>query len=203
MEKDSLIIATKNPAKIERYGHILSKYFRNVIGLSDVADIEKPIETGETAEENAQIKSLYYAQKTGKLVLSEDESLFVDFLPESQQPGVHVRRINHVDDVDDSELLTYWENVIKQVPEGKRTGEWHIAYCFASPKGVLKIFAIDSPIMFFSPSSKVKIPGWPMSSLEGPTSLGKPDSELTAEEKNLHYQELDSIFEKTIKEFLI
>lgn len=202
MENKELIIATKNPAKVERYGHILSQFVENVTSLVDISDIEKPKETGNTAEENAEVKSSYYAQKTGKLVLSEDEALYVDFLPEEQQPGVHVRRINGIDEVDDIELLSYWENILRNVPESKRTGRWHIAYCFASPSGIIKTFAIDSPIIFFSPSSKIKIPGWPMSSLEGPMEFGKPDSELTEEEKKIHYRELDNVFREAVSEIL-
>jgi XTP/dITP diphosphohydrolase len=182
-EIEKIVVASKNPAKVERYGRILSKYVERVLGLNDLDIDDKPEESGNTAEENAEIKAKFYAGKTGLLVFSEDEALYVDFIPESEQPGVHVRRINGKDEVDDDQLLAHWERLIEKVPQNKRTGRWHIAYCIASPDGVTRTVALDHPIIFFSPSSKIRLPGWPMSSLEGPSDFGKPHSELTDEER--------------------
>ena len=67
---------------------------KQIVGLDEFEMKEKPGEAGETAEENAEIKAKFYIRRTGLPVLSEDESLFVDFLSADKQPGVHVRRIN-------------------------------------------------------------------------------------------------------------
>ncbi len=194
---EKLVIATRNPAKIEYFRAVLTQFAPTVFGLSDLGIDGKPIETGETAEQNAQIKARFYSDKTHLPVFCEDESLFADFLPENNQPGVHVRRINGIDEVDDEVLLRYWEELVSKVPPSQRTGRWHNAYCLAMPTGEIKIVAGDHEILFFSPSSKIRLPGWPMSSLEGSVRFGKPGSEHTLEEKALAQQLLrEEILEK-------
>jgi len=201
-EIKKIVIATRNPAKKERYGRIFSQVVEGVLGLQDLDTQDKPTESGETAEENAEIKAKFYAERTGLPVFSEDEALYVDFLPSEEQPGVHVRRIGGRDEVDDNQLLAHWEEVISRVPEEKRTGRWHIAYTLATPEGKVRTVALDHPIIFFSPSSKTRLPGWPMSSLEGPTKFGKPHSELTKKELEQLNQEAERLVLEKFKELL-
>ena len=184
-EIEKLVIATRNPSKVEYYRDILTQFAASVVGLNDLGVEGKPVETGENAEQNSEIKARFYSQKTELPVFCEDEALQVDFLPDDEQPGVHVRRVNGVDEVDDDKLLAHWEEIVARVPEGKRTGRWHIAYCLAMPDGKTKTVSRDHEVLFFSPSSKVRLPGWPMSSLEGSVRFGKPSSEQTPEEKAL------------------
>lgn len=199
---EKIVVATKNPAKVERYGRLLSHYVNQVVGLQDFGIIDKPSESGETAEDNAEIKGKYYAEKTGLLVFSEDEALYVDFLPADKQPGVHVRRIDGKDEADDDQLLLHWEEIVAKVPEKKRTGRWHIAYCLASPDGLVKTKSLEHPISFFSPSSEVKITGWPMSSLEGPTTFHKPYADLTDEEKRQAEETTNEAIVEILKKLL-
>ena len=180
-----IVIATKNPAKLEYYKPVLLKIADCVVGLAELGINEKPVENGATAEENAQIKVTFYAALCGLPAFSEDEALYADFLSEVEQPCTHVRRINGVDEVDDETLLSYWEKKISAVPIESRRGRWHIAYCLGTPDGNCKVTSLDHHVMFFSPSSKIKLPGWPMSSLEGNIKFGKPNSELTDKEKQL------------------
>lgn len=201
-EIEKLVIATRNPAKVEFYHDILTQIADSVVGLNEIGIEEKPAETGETAEQNAEIKASLYSKKTDLPVFCEDEALEVDFLPKDKQPGVHVRRIDGVDEVDDDKLLRYWEEIVAKVSVEKRTGRWHIAYCLAMPGGNTKTVSKDHEVLFFSPSSKIRIPGWPMSSLEGSVSFGKPSSEQTSEEKFLSKKLLaEEILEK-FKELL-
>ncbi len=111
-EWEQIVIATRNPAKKERYSRLLSGLANIILGVDDLGIEGKPAEAGETAEQNAEIKARFYAEKTELPVLSEDEALFVDFLPASKQPGVHVRRVEGKDEVSDDELLAYWEKIV-------------------------------------------------------------------------------------------
>ena len=200
---DTLVIATKNPAKERRYTVILSMYATRIIGLKNFVIAGRPEEFGETAEENAEIKANFYSKQTGFSVFAEDEALYVDFIAKEIQPGVHVRRINGKDEANDGQLLIYWEKIIANIPMSERTGRWHVAYCFARPDGIIKTFSLDFPIIFFSPSSPVKIPGWPMSSLEGPMDFNKPHSELTKEEQQLLNCKIDQAVAKSIEEIAV
>jgi inosine/xanthosine triphosphate pyrophosphatase family protein len=199
---NKIVVATKNPAKTNYYRSILDEIADEVLSLNDFGFIEKPNESGSTAEENAYIKARHYAKETGLPVFSEDEALYVDFLPESEQPGTHVRRINGHDEVDDDQLLKHWEDIISKVPVGKRAGRWHIAYCIFVPNGQTHTVALDHSLVFFSPSSKIRLPGWPMSSLEGPTLFNKPNSELTEAEKEITKKETTEELHKILKKLL-
>jgi XTP/dITP diphosphohydrolase len=181
---EKLLIATGNPAKLKRYRAILSKFAAVTVGLSDEGIDVKPEESGETAEENALIKARFYAQQSDLPVFANDAALYVDFLPHDRQPGVHVRRINGADEASDDDLFNYWLCLITDIPEVQRTGKWHVAYCIVQPNGREWIFSLDYPIRFYDQPSPVRIPGWPISSLEGPASSNKPHSEMTEDELN-------------------
>jgi inosine/xanthosine triphosphate pyrophosphatase family protein len=200
---EEIVIGSRNQAKVEYYQSILSEIAARILGLTDLGVEGKPLETGETAEENAEIKARFYAQKTGKPVFCEDEALYADFLPPDKQPGTKVRRINGVDEVDDDKLLSHWEKILSEVPEERRTGYWHIAYCLAFPDGRAKTVSLDHHIRFYYPVSKIRIPGWPMSSLEGDARLGKPNSERTQEEIKLAKEETSKAIVKKFQEILL
>ena len=186
-----LVIGSKNPAKVERFQKLLKYIAEKIYGLSNLNISTKPEEIGNTAEENAEIKARYYSKLTNLPVFAEDESLFVNFLPQNRQPGVNVRRIDGKEEATDEELLVYWENILKDIPREKRKGYWHISYCLGMPDGKVFTISKDHPLLFFYPSSKIKIPGWPMSSLEGPEDFKKPHSELTEEEVGIHREQID------------
>jgi len=200
MEKlEKIVVATRNTAKKERFRRFLNKIAEEVLSLDDFDFAGKPNESGETAEENAKIKALFYAKNLSIPVFSEDESLFVDFLPENQQPGTHVRRVNGKE-LNDKELLAYWASITTNVPKDKMTGRWHIAYCFATPQLKTVLTSIDHPIIFFHTSSDMVPSGWPMNSIQGPAKFGKPESELTPEELKRHGQEAEIILTQRLRE---
>ncbi len=75
-----LVIATRNPAKVDYYRPILTEISDEVIGLHETHVEGKPAETGQTAEGNAEVKARFYSQKCELPVFCEDEALYVDFL---------------------------------------------------------------------------------------------------------------------------
>lgn len=199
---EKILLATHNPAKLERFRGLLAQLAAQVLNLDGVGIIEKPEEAGGTAEANAELKAHFYFEKSGISVLAEDEALFVDFLPADQQPGVHVRRVDKRKEVSDDELLEYWEHQLMNVPPSQRTGRWHIAYCLALPERPIQSFTIDWPIVFFSPPSKIRVPGWPMDSLQGPYKSNKPKSEMTADEKQRWRAEADAVILQRLQKLL-
>jgi len=203
MEKiEKIVIATHNPAKKERFKELFVGIVREIFILDDFSITEKPQEHGMTAEENVEIKAKFYSEEINLPVFSEDEALYVDFLPLEKQPGVFIRRIEGENDMDDDRLFSYWEKIIAGVPEEKRTGRWHVAYSLAFPRGLIKTVVLDHEILFFSPSSKIKIPGWPMSSLEGPIKFKKPHSELTDFERKEYNEKTNQLILRALKELL-
>jgi XTP/dITP diphosphohydrolase len=200
-EFERIVVATHNPAKIQRFKEALLKVTDNILTLADLGVTEKADESGATADENAEIKAAFYANLTGKPVFSQDAALYVDFLPLDKQPGVYVRRVNGKE-LSDDELIAYWEEILAKVPEEKRTGKWHAVYCLATPQGKISTFSIDQPRRFFYPASKIRIPGWPLSSLAGHPMFDRPMSELTKEETSRVHQEMDDALMAKLPEFL-
>jgi XTP/dITP diphosphohydrolase len=81
-----LYLATSNPGKVKEFlGGGL-----DVELLPGLKDLAAPEETGETFEENAVLKALYYAQQAPGPVLAEDSGLEVDAL--GGAPGVYSAR---------------------------------------------------------------------------------------------------------------
>ena len=87
---DRLLIATTNLNKLEEIRRILGQIAIGLIGLADLAPIPEPEEHGETFDENARAKALYYAAATGETTVAEDSGLEIDALDGA--PGVYSAR---------------------------------------------------------------------------------------------------------------
>jgi XTP/dITP diphosphohydrolase len=81
-----LLVATTNPGKLREIRALMSDAPVELLGLSDLPRIEEPEETGATFEENARLKALYYASRTGLWTVAEDSGLVIDAL--GGEPGV-------------------------------------------------------------------------------------------------------------------
>ena len=81
-----LVLASNNKGKVKEFDKLLKPYDIEVVPAGDFPYPE-PIETGTTFIENAEIKSRYYATKTGFPALSDDSGLEVDSL--NGEPGVY------------------------------------------------------------------------------------------------------------------
>src|ERR1700704_5275375 len=62
----------------------------DIVTLQDWPDVAAPEETGDTFEENARGKALYYATAAGELTVAEDSGLEIDAL--DGRPGVESAR---------------------------------------------------------------------------------------------------------------
>ncbi len=83
---DELVIATHNRGKLDEIAAVMGGRIKKFYTSSDFG-LEAPAETGTTFLENAAIKALYTAQKTGKPALADDSGLCVDALDGA--PGVY------------------------------------------------------------------------------------------------------------------
>src|SRR5688572_7948175 len=90
-----LLIATTNPGKLREIQAILEGLPVTLHTLDEFQGIEEPEETGETFEENARLKALYYASTTGMLTAADDSGLEIDAL--GGAPGVHSARWHGTD----------------------------------------------------------------------------------------------------------
>jgi len=182
----TLIIGTKNPAKIKQIAGAIKSLGLNVVGLPDF--IEDIVENGLTAQENAQIKATTYSRNLEDVVLSMDNALYLDGLIDAKQPGIHVRRIyGKGTRPTDDELLKYYTSTINDLGD-KINGRWKFAICVASNGSIIKETTIISPRIFTSIPSKRIVSGYPLESIQIDPESGKYISDMTQEEQDVFWQ---------------
>lgn len=102
---EELLIATRNPGKVQEFSRLLRDLPVRTRGLADFPDACEVEETGETFEENAAIKARVCSALTGLPTLADDSGLQVDAL--GGEPGVRSARYAgpHATDADRNALL--------------------------------------------------------------------------------------------------
>jgi XTP/dITP diphosphohydrolase len=91
----TLLVATTNPGKLREIRALMADAPVKLIGLTDLAPVDEPEETGATFEENARLKARYYAAHSGMWTVAEDSGLVVDAL--GGEPGVRSARFLRAD----------------------------------------------------------------------------------------------------------
>ena len=197
-----VIFGTKNPGKLAHVQAALKPLGIEVKSIAEFGDLPDVEEDGKTAQENSKKKALFYSRSINKPVLSMDNALYIDGLKDSQQPGIHVRRIpGHMGRPTDEEVLHYCSNLIKN-HGGNMTGHFEFAICFAFPDGKTKeVTAITKSRYFTDKISAKRLKGYPLESLQFDRELNKYVAEMTAEESDKFWQnsvgkELREIFSK-------
>jgi XTP/dITP diphosphohydrolase len=84
-----LVIATHNPGKLSEFRDLLEPFGIEALSAGAL-DVPEPAETGETFEENAQLKATITAFASGLPALADDSGLAVEAL--GGAPGIHSAR---------------------------------------------------------------------------------------------------------------
>jgi XTP/dITP diphosphohydrolase len=103
-----VLLATRNPGKVEEVRRILSAAPTldvELVGLGEVPDFREMLETGRTFADNALAKARYAAETTGMPCVADDSGLCVDVL--NGMPGLLSARWagRHGDDEANTRLL--------------------------------------------------------------------------------------------------
>lgn len=85
----SLVIATHNQGKLREFKDLLEPLGIEVLSAGELG-VPEPVETGETFEENAQLKAAVTALAAEKPALADDSGLAVEAL--GGAPGIHSAR---------------------------------------------------------------------------------------------------------------
>ena len=138
----SILASTGNPGKLREIIRVLEGLDVRVDSLKDYGHIEEPEENGSSFAENARLKALYYAEKTGKWCLADDSGLVVDAL--GGLPGVHSARFAIDDcspdagrDVIDMANNRKLIKLLEDVPDKKRTARFVCCLALAEPGKIL------------------------------------------------------------------
>jgi XTP/dITP diphosphohydrolase len=90
MPSADLLLASQNPGKLDEMRHLVGGLPYRVVGPGEVGILESPEETGSTFLENATLKALHYAGRSGLLTVADDSGISVDAL--GGAPGLYSSR---------------------------------------------------------------------------------------------------------------
>ena len=138
--KRNILVATTNPGKITELRAMLD-FDLEWLCLSDFEEISEIKEDGVTFAENARKKAISYAKAAKLWTIADDSGLVVDAL--GGAPGVKSARFSGEKTINDDGTLIDHRNIakvlelLKDVPEEKRTARFFCCLCLASPEQIL------------------------------------------------------------------
>ena len=135
MKNFELFIATKNIGKIREIEDLLAGLPVTLRNAAEFTDIIEPEETGETFADNAILKAVYYAQKTGILALADDSGLEVAAL--QGKPGVFSARYGGADATNEEKIAKLL-NELQQTDDKSRLARFVCSMAVADCKGEVK-----------------------------------------------------------------
>ncbi|HEX6522274.1 MAG TPA: RdgB/HAM1 family non-canonical purine NTP pyrophosphatase [Streptosporangiaceae bacterium] len=129
---DTVVLATRNEAKLRELARILAGSPVELIGLDKFPDAPDVPETGATFEENALLKARAIAEFTGLPAVADDSGLCVDAL--NGMPGVLSARWagRHGDDQANLDLVLAQ---MADMPDGRRGAHFACAAALVAPAG--------------------------------------------------------------------
>ena len=191
-EIKEILVATGNPGKIAEIGAMLDANVR-WLGLADLPPMAEIEEDGTTFTENAHKKASGYAKATGLWTLADDSGLVVDVL--GGAPGVKSARFSgekpkDADSPRDSSRRTLIDHrniaktleLLKGVPEEKRTARFVCRLCLASPKRIL--IETEGTLEGLITNREIGQNGFGYDPIFFVPHLNKTVAQLTGEEKN-------------------
>ena len=180
-----ILIATGNPGKIAEIGAMLDAEVR-WLGLSDLPPMAEIAEDGMTFAENARKKAAGYAKATGLWTLADDSGLVVDAL--GGAPGVKTARFSGDKPKGADRTLIDHRNIaktlelLKGVPQEKRTARFVCCLCLSSPERIL--IETEGTLEGLITVREIGRNGFGYDPIFFVPHLNKTVAQLTCEEKN-------------------
>lgn len=180
-----LVIASKNPGKVNEIRKFLKDLNIKIISLKDVGvdvDVE---ETGKTYHENSKLKALFYAKLINLPVISDDAGLEIDAL--NGEPGINSRRWLGRHSTDE-ELINHLLKISKNLPDNNRKASFRTVITFALPNGkYFQAMGKTRGIIAKKPAN-VRLKGYPFRMFFYFPKIKKYDleTELSKEEERLY-----------------
>jgi XTP/dITP diphosphohydrolase len=184
-EIQEILVATGNPGKIIEIRAMLDADVQ-WLGLTDLPPIPEIVEDGTTFAENARKKAAGYAQATGLWTLADDSGLLVDAL--GGAPGVKSARFSGEKPKGAERTLIDHRNIaktlelLKGVPQAKRTARFVCRLCLASPERIL--IETEGTLEGLITDREIGQNGFGYDPIFFVPNLKKTVAQLTAEEKN-------------------
>jgi XTP/dITP diphosphohydrolase len=141
MPTTDLLLASQNQGKLAEMRHLAAGLPFRVVGPGEVGILESPEETGSTFLENATLKALHYADRSGLLTVADDSGISVDAL--GGEPGLYSSRFGGegASDHDRNQLLL---SRLAGVPEAERGARFTSAVVVA--RGNATLFEVQETV---------------------------------------------------------
>lgn len=182
-----IIFGTGNQAKLDAMKRRLEPLGVELMGLRDIdRAIPDIIENGNTPLENAVKKAKAYYTVFHMPVFSCDSGLYIDNVPDLEQPGVYVRTVNGKYLTDD-EMLEHYTKLAAR--HGNPVARYRNAIClYVSDRKIYSAMDKDmesKPFILTSiPHSKIRKEGFPLDSISIDIKTGEYFYDLSQEELN-------------------
>ncbi|MEG1987512.1 MAG: non-canonical purine NTP pyrophosphatase [Bacilli bacterium] len=179
-----ILFATSNETKSKRFSKGLLEKDIEVINLKDLNLKLDEEENGKSAVENALIKAREAYRKTNISVIGLDDSLYLENVPDSIQPGLFVRRVNNKT-LTDKEMLDYYTNLVKKYGDkGKINCRWVYGLAVINEKEEEFTYTWynDNFYMVDTLSDKIN-PGYPLNSISKYKIIDKYFTDITADDQ--------------------
>jgi XTP/dITP diphosphohydrolase len=176
-----VVLATRNPHKIAELRTILADTGVSIdlVGVHEFPDLPDVAETGVTFAENALLKAVETARRTGSPAIADDSGLCVDVL--GGAPGIFSARWagKHGDDVANLELLLAQ---LGDIADEHRQAHFTCAAALALPDGteVVREGRIDGTLLHAPRGTN----GFGYDPIFLPDGYDRTTAELSAAEKN-------------------
>ena len=181
-----IVFATGNSTKAKRFSKGLFKYDIEVLSLKDL-DIKLDVEeNGKDAIENALIKARACSKETNMPCIGMDDTLYLENVPEEEQPGLYVRRVNGRT-LNDDEMIKHYISLVKQYGiNGKLNCKWIYGLAVVNEKGEEYTYTwVKNNFYMVDTPSKIINEGYPLNSISKYKVIDKYFTELTDEDKEI------------------
>ncbi len=135
--KKTIILASNNAHKVVELKEKLEPYGIDVLSQKEAGFNIEVDETGTTFEENAMLKAETIYNISKMPTIADDSGLMVDAI--GGQPGVHSHRFAGPNATDDDRINKLLE-LLKNVPDEKRTARFKTSICYIDENGKKHIF---------------------------------------------------------------
>ncbi len=131
-EKTEMILGTRNHGKIAEFRSLFKGMHIKLLSFYDFPEVPPVVEDGKTFQQNAAKKAKSIAKATGRIAVSDDSGLEVDFL--DAVPGVYSARFagEKATDRDNARKVL---KMLDGVPWDKRTARFVCVICASTSRG--------------------------------------------------------------------
>ena len=137
-KKSKLLLATNNKGKIREYQSLLRGILYEIVTPAELGIITGVEEAGVSFEENATLKAVTLAERSGLLSLADDSGLEVDAL--GGEPGPLSARYAG-ENATDAERISYLLSKLNYVPGKERSARFRCVIALAEPNRKVNLFS--------------------------------------------------------------